>query len=47
MLREETGVVYRILMSIPKGKRPLGRTRHRWKNYINMDLQGVECGSMG
>jgi hypothetical protein len=30
---------YRILMGKPEGKRPLGRPRHRWVNYINMDLR--------
>jgi len=28
----------------PEGKRPLGRTSHRWK--IKIDLQEVECGDM-
>jgi hypothetical protein len=30
----------------PEGKRPLGRTRHRWENTIKMDLQEVGEGSM-
>jgi len=30
----------------PKGKRPLGRPRHRWEDNIKMDLQEVECGVM-
>jgi hypothetical protein len=30
--------VYRVLVVKPEGKRPLGRTRHRWKDNINMDL---------
>jgi len=42
---EERGV-YRILMGKPKGKRPLGRPRHRWVDNIRMDLQEVGCGSM-
>ena len=31
-------------MGKPEGKRPLGRTSHRWK--IKIDLQEVECGDM-
>jgi hypothetical protein len=42
--RGERGVVYRVLVGIPKGKRPLGRTRRRWEDNIKMDLQEVEYG---
>jgi hypothetical protein len=28
----------------PEEKRPLGRSRCRWKDNIKMDLQGVKCG---
>ena len=38
--------VYRVLMWKPEGTRPLGRPRHRWEDYINMDLYEVECGGM-
>jgi hypothetical protein len=38
--------VYRVLLGKPEGKRPLGRSRHRWEDDIKMDLQEVECGSM-
>jgi hypothetical protein len=38
--------VYRVLVRKPKGKRPLGRTRHRWKDNIKMDLQEMGCGGM-
>jgi hypothetical protein len=31
---------------VSKGKRPLGRPRHRWEENIKMDLQEVECGDM-
>jgi hypothetical protein len=31
--------VYRILVGKPKGKRPLGRPRCRWKDNIKMDLK--------
>jgi len=30
--------VYRFLVGKPEGKRPLGKTRHRWKYNIKMDL---------
>ena len=36
--------VFRVLVGKPKGKRPLGRPRHRWKDYIKMDLQDVGIG---
>jgi hypothetical protein len=29
---------YRILVGKPEGKRPLGRSRHRWVDNIKMDL---------
>ena len=31
-------------MGKPKGRRSLGRLRHRWVDNIRMDLQKVECG---
>jgi hypothetical protein len=39
--------VYVVLVGKPKGKRPLGRLRHRWEDGIKMDLkemgwEGVE-----
>jgi hypothetical protein len=30
--------LYRIFMGKPEGKRPLGRPKHRWVDYIKMDL---------
>jgi hypothetical protein len=33
---------YRVLVGRPKGKRPLGRPRHRWEDNIKMDI-----GEMG
>jgi hypothetical protein len=30
----------------PEGKRPLGRSRHRWEDNIKMDLQELGCGGM-
>ena len=43
-MSEERGV-YRVLVGKPEGRRPLGRTRRRWVDYIKMDLQ-VGCGYM-
>jgi len=40
------GGVYRVLVGKPEGKRPLGRSRLRWENSINMDLEEVGCGGM-
>jgi hypothetical protein len=34
--------VYRVLVGKPEGKRPLGRPRCRWEDY----LQEVGCGGM-
>jgi hypothetical protein len=34
--------VYRVLVGRPKGKRPLGRPRHRWEDNIKMDLRKTE-----
>ena len=35
-----------VMVGKPEGKRPLGRTRHRWEDNIKIDLQAVECGRM-
>jgi len=42
----EGRVVHRVLVGKSEGKRPLGRSRHRWEDNINMHLQevGVSCG---
>jgi hypothetical protein len=39
--------VYRFLVGRPKGKRPLGRPRHRWEDKIKMDLReiGIDWGT--
>jgi len=42
----ESRGIYRVLMGKPEGKRPLGRTGHRWEDNIEMDLQEVGCGGM-
>jgi hypothetical protein len=43
---KERRSVYGVLVEKPEKKRPLGRTRRRWEDNINMDLQKVGCGSM-
>jgi hypothetical protein len=37
--------VYRVLVGMPEGKRPLGRPRRRWKDGNRMDLR--ETGLCG
>jgi hypothetical protein len=39
----EERVVYRVLVGIPQGWRPLERPRRRWVDNIRMDLQVVGC----
>ena len=38
--------VFRVLVGKLEGKRPLGRSKRRWKDNIKMDLQEVVCGGM-
>jgi hypothetical protein len=38
--------VYMVLVGKPEGKRPLGRSRHRWEDNNKVDLQEVGCGGM-
>jgi hypothetical protein len=33
--------VHRVLVGKPEEKRPLGRPRRRWEDYIKIDLQEV------
>ena len=33
-------------MGKPEGRRPLGKPKCRWEDYIKMDLQEVACGGM-
>jgi hypothetical protein len=40
----EDGVVHRVLVGKPEGKRPLERPRRRWEINIKMDLQEVGGG---
>jgi hypothetical protein len=37
---------YRILVGMPEGKKPLGRSRRRWVDNIKMDLREMEWGVM-
>jgi hypothetical protein len=38
--------VYRVLMGKPEGKRPFGRQRRRWEDWIRMDLWEIGWGSV-
>jgi len=38
--------VYKVLVGKLKGKRPLGRPRHRWEDNIKMDLEEAGFGGM-
>jgi hypothetical protein len=38
--------VYRVLMTKTEGNSPLGRSKYRWDNNIEMDLQKVGYGGM-
>jgi hypothetical protein len=38
--------VYKVLVGKPKGKRPLGRPRHRWEDGIRMDLMEIGLGDV-
>jgi hypothetical protein len=33
--------VYRVVVGRPKGKRPLGRPRHKWEDNIKLDLREI------
>jgi hypothetical protein len=41
---EERRGVYRVLVGRPEGKRPLGRSRSRWEDNIEKELQDVGLG---
>jgi len=36
--------VHRVLVGKPEGKRPLGRPRRRWEDYIKMDIRELGRG---
>jgi hypothetical protein len=37
---------YRILVGKPEGKRPLGRSRHRWVDSVKLDLREIGWDSV-
>jgi hypothetical protein len=38
--------VYKVLVGNPEGKRPLGRPRRRWEDWIRMDLREIGLGGV-
>ena len=42
----EKAGIYRVLVGIPEGKRPLGRPRRRWEDNIKINIQEVGCRGM-
>jgi hypothetical protein len=44
--RGEGRGVCRVLVGRPEGKRPLGRSRHRWEDNIKMDLRETGIDGM-
>jgi hypothetical protein len=38
--------IYRLLVVLPEGKRPLGTSRNRWVNKFGMDLVEIRCGGV-
>ena len=40
---EQSRNAYRVLVGKPESKRPSGRPRRRWEDYIKMDLREVGC----
>ena len=36
---------FKILTGKPTGKRPLGRPRRRWEEYIRMDLEEIDINA--
>jgi hypothetical protein len=39
-------IAYRLLVGKPEGKRPLGKPRRKWMDYIRMDLGEVGWGDV-
>jgi hypothetical protein len=44
-MRKRKGV-YRVVVGIPEGQKPIGRPGRRWKDIIKMDFQDVGYGGM-
>jgi hypothetical protein len=38
--------VYKALVGKPEGKRPLGRPRRRWEDWIRMDIRKIGLGGV-
>jgi hypothetical protein len=38
--------VYKVLVEKPEGKRPLGRPRRRWEDWVRMDLRETGLGNV-
>jgi hypothetical protein len=38
--------VYKVLVGKSEGKRPLGRPRRRWEDWIRMDLREIGLGGV-
>jgi hypothetical protein len=38
--------MYKVLVGKPKGKRPPGRPRRKWKHGIRMDLREIGLGGV-
>jgi hypothetical protein len=38
---------YKILVGNPEGKRPLGKSRRRWRDNIRMDLREMGWENVG
>jgi hypothetical protein len=36
--------MYKVLLKMPEGKRPLGRPRRRWEDGSRMDLREIGLG---
>jgi hypothetical protein len=43
---EENRNAYRLLLGMSEGKRPVGRQKRRWVDYIRMDLLEVGWGEV-
>jgi hypothetical protein len=43
---QDTRNAYKDLVGKPQGKRPLGRSNHRWKDNINMYFRKTEWKGM-
>ena len=48
-IMEEGRSSFKILTGKPTGKRPFGRSRHRWENNIRLDFERdrYQCGVLG